>query len=469
VRAVEQSTEPGRRSHAKRSANAAGLVAGAATFAFLIPGAGRGYDLDSGLTVGIFVATRSVWDAFDKAYLVTNHVFFSFLDHLVYSATGSHDETVMRLLPIAMSAVAVGLLARLLAARYGAGPGLAGAAVLATNPLFAVEGSQVRGYSLVVVCAIVTTVLFLRALDADHMSTGARVTYAVVGAIGVATHLYMLAVLGIHALMSLRSRRQVERIALPLLGALLGVTAYIRIAKTMHAAIQATGRSFQPTFPRDLAVELLGGGVAAAIVTLVLVAPVAWTVRTRRLVQLGALGLVGAVTAIWLIGPKFLYPRFFLWTVPLVAVAVAIAVAKRPLAWALVLVIVGLQVHTAWPRLTNDPYPNRQAAKIFETVTARGGVPCATDVFTGVRLIGSVKLIGSKTPFLIHQSASRRGSCTVAFRIGLPGARLEQRMDHLFPFHTQLNAETPGVLWSIRPVSCWTTDPASASCAAAHG
>jgi uncharacterized membrane protein len=134
-----------------------------------VPGAGRGYDQDSGLTVGLFVATRSIWDAFDRAYLLTNQVFFSFLDHLVYSATGSSSEVAVRLLPITISAVAVGLLAGVVTQRFGVVPGLASAAVLATNPLFAVEGSQVRGYSLVVLCAIVTTTLFLRALTTDRM------------------------------------------------------------------------------------------------------------------------------------------------------------------------------------------------------------------------------------------------------------------------------------------------------------
>ena len=245
------------REHVSRAPLVVGAFSALATFAFLIPGAGRGYDQDSGLTVGIFVATGSIWDAFNKAYLVTNQVFFSFLEHLVYSATGSSDEVVMRLLPITISAVAVGLLAGLMTKRLGVVPALAAAAVLATNPLFAVEGSQIRGYSLVVLCAIVATTLFMRALAADRMSTGARVGYAVVGAIGIATHLYMLVVLAVLLVMSLVSRRQFERIALPSLTALLGLTAYIQIVQRMRSVIAASGHAFQPAFPRDLSVEVL--------------------------------------------------------------------------------------------------------------------------------------------------------------------------------------------------------------------
>jgi Dolichyl-phosphate-mannose-protein mannosyltransferase len=458
VEVVEDMSDQLVRARSSRASIGVGVLAAVATFAFLIPGAGRGYDQDSGLTVGIFVATRSIWDAFDKAYLLTNQVLFSFLDHLVYSATGSNNEVALRLLPITLSAVAVGLLAGLMTERFGVVPGLASAAVLATNPLFAVEGSQVRGYSLVVVCAIVTTMLFLRALATDRMSRRARVGYAVVGAIGVATHLYMLIVLGILAVMSLTSRRQFERIAVPSLAALLGVAAYIRIADTMRSVIEVAGRSFQPTFPRDLSVELLGGGIAATIVTLAIVTPVAWNARRSRVVQLAAGAVLGAVTVIWLMGPRFLYPRFFLWLSPAVAVAVAVAVAKRPIAVALVLVVVGLQVHTAWPRLTTDVYPNRQAGRIFNTVREHGGIACAIDEYTGQRLIGYT------TQFFVLQSVNASGQCTVIFGIGLPSAQIERSFDRAFPYHERLKAQTPGVLWSARPITCWTSKTAPSDC-----
>src|SRR3954447_395316 len=216
------------------------MASALATLVFLVPGAGRGFDQDSGLEVGLFVATHSVWDAFNKLYLLTNQVLFSFFEHLVYSTTGSRSEIVMRLLPIAFTAIAVGLLAGLLTERFGVVPGFAGAAVLLTNPMFALQGSQVRGYSLVVLCAIVTTALFLRALADDGMSTRARICYAVFGAVGVATHLYMLVVLGVLLVMSLVRRRQFERIALPTLCAFLGLLAYVQIAQRMRLVIDAS-------------------------------------------------------------------------------------------------------------------------------------------------------------------------------------------------------------------------------------
>jgi hypothetical protein len=155
--------------------------------------------------------------------------------------------------------------------------------------------------------------------------------------------------------------------------------------------------------------------------------------------------------------PAFLYTRFFLWLTPLVAVAVAMAVAKRPLVLVLVIAVVGLQLHTAWPRLTRDPYPNRQAAHIFERVRKSGGIPCAVDVYTGIRLVGTT------APFAVLSSL-QKGPCTVALRIGTPAPRVEQGFDRLFPYHLRLHAETPGEMWSTRPFACWTENRQPAGC-----
>ena len=82
-----------------------GIGSGLATFVFLLFGVTRAYDLDDSLTVGVFVATPSISDAFTQAYVLNNHVFFSFLEHLVYTSTGSQSEPVMRMLPIVFAAV----------------------------------------------------------------------------------------------------------------------------------------------------------------------------------------------------------------------------------------------------------------------------------------------------------------------------------------------------------------------------
>jgi hypothetical protein len=434
-----------------------GLGAAAATVAFLLPGAGRSYDLDSGLTVAHFVATPSIGDAFTRTFLFTNQVFFSFLDHLVYSATGSKSEVVMRLLPIAFSAAAVGLLA-LLAAPFGRVPALAGAAVLASNPMFAFNGSQVRGYSLVVLCAIAATSILLRCLSTPKLSTGTRIAYAVAGAVGVATHLYMLVVLAIHAVIGLRSPRRAAQLVVPWVTALLGLSAYIAIAHNMRIVTKVNGRVFQPPFPRDLAIEILGGGVAAAVVLLAVALPAAWRARRDPVLQLGAAATIGAVVAAWLIAPGYLYPRFFVWLVPIPAIAAAAMVARRHLAIVLVLVVVVLQVHTVWPRLTADLYPNREAGRIFDEVTARHGRACVLNPFAALRLEAYTP--SAKGIF----QPSQLDPCTVAFAINTPPRALVQLLDKKFPYRAKLHAHTDGYLWSTVPTDCWTSNRPRAGC-----
>ncbi len=441
-----------------RAPLAVGTVAAAGTVAFLIPGAGRGYDLDSGLAVHSFIATRSIGDSFTKAFLLTNQVFFSFLDHLVYSASGAHSEAALRLLPISFTAIAIGLLAALLARRYGCVAALAGAAVMATNPLLAVEGSQVRGYSLVILCTIVTTAILLRD-DNERLSRRARVAYAVAGAIGVATHLYMLVVLAIHAVVAARSRRRLEQLAIPWFASLLGLTAYAGVARTMRLTMKVTGRTFQPAFPRDLAVELLGGGVVAAIMLLPVVVSAGWWSRRDRRMQLAAAGVAGAVSAVWLIAPTYLYPRFWLWLVPVPAVAVAAAISRRPAVVLVAIAVVALQVHTAWPRLTSSSYPNRQAAQVFERVVSHHQTPCVISKYTALRLLGYT------AHFAFVSRVEQLDRCEVVFDIGSGGALGARYLNASFPYRAILHAQLSGVMWSRVPMRCWASVASRGPCA----
>src|SRR5687768_2711489 len=103
---------------APRDAAYTGIV-GAAVVAFYAIGAGRAFNLDAAATVANFVVTPSLLDPFTEQIVYNNHVLFSFVDHLVYSATGSSDEAVLRALPIVAAGLALGVLARELAPRFG--------------------------------------------------------------------------------------------------------------------------------------------------------------------------------------------------------------------------------------------------------------------------------------------------------------------------------------------------------------
>lgn len=441
-----------------RAARLTGLGSGLATFGFLLFGLSRSYDLDESLTIGAFVATPSISDAFTQAYVLNNHVFFSFLEHLVYSASGSRSEPAMRLLPIVFAAVSVGLLTFLMAQRWGAVSGVAGAALLATNPMFADVGSQVRGYSLLMLCTIASTALIVGAVRRGEASTGIRVLYAVIIAIGIATHLYMLVVVAIHGVLSLANRRVTRSWLLAWLGgAVIGGAAYSRVWRSMRATTDELGRNFRPMFPRDLLVALLGGTVLAAVLVAALVVPALWEARRDRVVQFAALGVLLAVAGIWVVGPFDLYPRFFLWLLPLTALGAAAAVGKRPLLVVLVALVVAVQLVTAWPRLTEDPIASGEVAQVFSRVRAVGGRPCTVDDYASLRLLGYT------TNFSLAVNRAQMGHCTVAVLLGVaPESRPALDADATFRFRWTLRARQDGTIWSKVPRRCWLSSPAPA-------
>jgi hypothetical protein len=448
----------------RRSEVATGFGAGAATFAFLLLGINRAYDLDESLTVGLFVATPDIGDAFTRSppyYVLNNHAFFSFLDHLVYTVGGSDREAALRALPILFVAAAVGLLAFLLARRFGALAAAAGAAVLATNPTFAAVGSQVRGYSLVALVTVATTAILLDAIHDDEPSVGRRVAYAVLAALGVATHLYMVVVIGVHVVLAGGKRRIWEAWVPAWLASALGLAAYAWLWRDMRAAADASGRHFRLGFPYDLTGMLLGGSVVAAALLFVLVGPVVWQARHVPLIRRGALGIAGAALAVWVVAPFDLYPRFFLWLVPLVAVGVAAAVASRRAVLVLVALVVVAQLWVAWPRLTADPYASRTVRDAFARVRADGGRPCALNAFTSLRLVAYTSAFSVPT-----RPAGLRSCAVVATLATAPGSRSrwERAADAEFPYRVTLDARDNGVLWSRLPAGCWLEDRSPGLC-----
>ena len=131
---------------------------GTVTFAVYMLGSGRNYDYDSSETVGTFVATRSLLDPFRRQDVFNNHPLLSFVDHLVYSA-GLHGPTALRVLPVLFAAGAVALVAGWATRCWGALAGTCAGAMLAANPLFAFSSRGVRGYSLVTLSAVASTLL----------------------------------------------------------------------------------------------------------------------------------------------------------------------------------------------------------------------------------------------------------------------------------------------------------------------
>jgi hypothetical protein len=441
-----------------------GVGAGLATFAFLLLGINRAYELDESLSVGLFIATPDIGDAFTRSppyYVTNNHVFFSFLDHLVYSAGGSDREAVLRVLPMLFVAASVALLAYLLARHFGPLAAAAGAAVLATNPTFAAVGSQVRGYGLVVLLAVATSAILLDAIREEAPTGGRRAAYAVLAALGIATHLYMLLVVAVHVVLASGRRRVWEAWIPAWLASALGLAAYAAVWRGMRAAADESGRNFRLEFPADLAGMLLGGSIVAAVLLIVLVGPVVWRARHAALVRRGAIGIGGVTLAAWLAAPFDFYPRFFLWLVPLVAVGVAAAVASRRAALVLVVLVVLAQLWGAWPRLTESPYATRTVRDVFARVRADDRRPCALNVYTSLRLVAYT------SDFSVPTRPAGLQSCAVLATLATgdgPPTRWERAANAEFPYRVSLDARDDGVIWSREPPGCWLEDRSPGVC-----
>jgi hypothetical protein len=375
----------------KPATSRAPLVSGAGlslvTLVGYMVGSGRAYSYDASITVGRFVTSPSILDPFHRHDLFNNHVAFSFLDHLVYSLTGSSDERVLRFLPCLAAALAVGLIAYECSRRLGVLAGACAGVLLAISPMMLNDGREVRGYSLVVLSAVVATIAFFR-LREFGMTRTLSIIYIVALAVGIATNIYTGMVLVVHAAIVVATGRQVrDWIWLWVLAVVGGVLPASRVLLYMYHDAVSRPRVFQADFPAQLIQVLLGDsneGFAqqplrgSVLIALAPVAVIGFVLLMRDRRAQAALGAVaGLVALVWVAAPLDLYPRLFIWLTPAVAVCGAVAVARwRGL---VVLVAAALLAQIAFNagRLGEDPLANRSIAAVFDRVHAAGGLPCA--------------------------------------------------------------------------------------------
>jgi hypothetical protein len=428
-------------------AQLAAAVAFVVTFIPYFLGAGRSLDFDSSITVGKFVATPSLLDPFrPRGQSLNNHPLFSFADHIVYSL-GGHSEAALRVLPVAFGAAGVAVLTWWCARRLGLLAGAAAAAVTAANPLLASLSREVRGYSLLVLCAIVATIALERLVTRPTRRT--EIIYVLSLAIGVGTHLYGTLVVATHvaAVFGRFGRRQPIRVWLYrwVLACGLGLIPYVAIARQMWDS--RAGRALQPHFPLDLAQALLGShplAMAAVAALLVVGVAVIWPPSRPALTAVAALLLV--ITGIWLlVQPVFLYTRFFVWLVPAVGLVAAIAVARWPglvLLAALCVLSTVISESGGW---TRPALPIRTAGNIVRHAADSGYRSCSMG-FNGASLTAY-----SPQPQEIH-SASELAGCDLA--IGWEQRAPAGQAPTLLRYHVELdNAHEPFELYSRVPLA----------------
>src|SRR2546428_6667186 len=107
-------------------------------------GSNRSFGYDAAATFANFIATPSIWDAFGVRSVIptipvtevatNDHVLVSLMSHVIFSASGSRDEVVYRVLPALAAGGTVGLSTTVLARRFGLLAGVCAGLYIATDP-----------------------------------------------------------------------------------------------------------------------------------------------------------------------------------------------------------------------------------------------------------------------------------------------------------------------------------------------
>ena len=365
---------------------AVGIGMGVLTFVSYLPGLHRSLDFDSAETVGLFIRTGPPWTVFERQAVFNNHPFFSFLEQLVRVVTGRFDAATLRLLPIAFGSIAVGLLVWYVARRFTVTAGVIAGALVAANPSLNELTRQVRGYSLLGLCALLSTLIIVEELVPTPDEPGAfgrraGTRYLATVVVGIATHLFMVLVVAAHLGMVIAARRfdRVWRQRF-LATIVLSSMAYAAMAGELFGGGAAHGQIFQPRLPLDVIDHLLGGGWATVIAVPVVGAGVLIASR-NRVVLGGVAAFAVAFTLMWVVYRSgALTPRFFTFLVPLAGLAAAVAIARvRPLA-----LLVGasavLAVFSFVDVYRDEPTGYRRAAELIRTVDAAGGKTCVSAI-----------------------------------------------------------------------------------------
>ena len=364
----------------------AGVGLGIVTFVSYLPGLHRSLDFDSAETVGLFIREGPPWAVFKRQAVFNNHPFFSFLEQLVRVVTGRSDAAAMRILPIACGAAAVGLVAWYAARRFSLVAGVIAAAFVAANPMMNELSREVRGYSLVALCALVSTLVVIEELiprpgERSAFGRWSGVWYVASLSIGLATHLYMGVVAITHVGMVLAAGRLDESWRKRFLGAaVLSLSAYAAMAGTMRDAGRAMLPLLQPRFPIDVAEAVLGGGYAALIVLPVIAVGLSIAAR-NRVVLGGAIAFAATFTLVWLAyRSPALTTRYFVFLVPLAGLALAVAIARAAALLVVTVSSAALAALSLVNAYTAEPTAYRQAAQVIHDVKQSGGRACVSPI-----------------------------------------------------------------------------------------
>lgn len=354
-------------------------------------GSNRSFGYDAAATFANFVATPSVWDAFairsviptiPVVQVATNdHVLLSLLSHVIFSLSGSRNEVVYRVIPAFAAAAAVGISTSVLSRRFGLLAGICAGLFIATDPLFADNSRDLRGYSLAALGSVLGTLLLPTEGEVPAKRRVGAVTYAAVMALAIAAQLFAGIVLICHAAYVLTRRSRAEFTSLLpawVTAGVIGVAAYVPIYYGQYTGHGMPGSFFYPTFPRDLIFILVGAPFPLTMGLWVASAALGlWTLRSIPWLWT-TIAVIGAVMLVfWLVlKPAYFYPRFFMFLVPGVAYLLASAIQRWWVLAPVVLLGAGFVAYGQVPTWSEDPLALPQAAAAVERIHNSGGRAC---------------------------------------------------------------------------------------------
>jgi hypothetical protein len=393
---------------------AAGAALGFATFALYMVGSSRSFGYDAAATFANFIATPSLLDAFAVRSVIptipvtqvatNDHVLLSLLSHVIYSLSGSRSEVVYRIIPALAGGATVGVSVAALARRFGLLAALCAGVFLATDPIFVDNSRDLRGYSLAALGCVVATLLL-----AAPLSRRRSAAYALVMGLAIAAQLFAGVVLVCHIAWIVATRRwgDAGRLVPAWVGAAaIGVAANAGIYYLELTRHGLPAPLFNPTFPRDLLLFLVGAPVLLSVAlwpAVVLLG--AWTQRREVWLWTTLVVVALAVAVLWLVlEPAFLYPRFFIFLVPAGAFLVAAAVRRW---WVLGPVVVAGAIAAVVgqaPTYLEDPLALPSAAAVVESMHAAGETACV--VHSDEQILSAYT-----SDFAVVTSADQLGGC----------------------------------------------------------
>ncbi len=366
------------------------VVAGIITAVMLGGQIDRGFNYDESVAVSTVISRGSAKVALTETYLFNNHPLFAALQSEWWDLVGV-GETRQRILPVFYGALAVAILAGWCTRRFGALAGVSAAAIVIVNPMFVAYARALRGYSLAmlgVVVAVLALVEYVRQGAPPNQRGRKLLAFHALGiVVAMGTHVFSgvaIGPVGVASILILRTL-DLRLVRTWLISATVTALLYLPTFWDLARTAENGSEFFRPSFGRVVLSELLGRNTITAAATsglfvyavLTLVVSRQPHLRIGIAVLLAASLVAGQILFVWLLlAPEYLYPRFFLSVVPLLAAVASFAVSVRPTLIVVVAVATLASLGSALDERSRTT-GHKDAGAIVAAVDSMGGRVCA--------------------------------------------------------------------------------------------